>query len=294
MLARTIALAMAIYHIWLIIPPFDTIHPVFRMIFPGPPGEHIFRGTHLLFAVILTFLWFRWRSPNEEALAMMLPEEREATLARFANPSLFDWALLVAAVTPLVYLFVNYDYVIDRTLYIDDLTPTDMILGVTLLVVVLEATRRLMGWALPITALVFLAYALLIAKVEPMRLIDQLLHVDRGHLRPAAGGVGVLRDDLRAVRRLHGEDRHRPAVHGFCHEPDRPHRRRSRQGVGHFVVAVRHHLRLGGGQRDGRRPDHHPADEAHRLPAALRRRASRPSPPPAARSCRRSWAPPPS
>ena len=34
---------------------------------------------------------------------------------------------------------------------------------------------------------------------------------------------------------------------------------------------VRHRLGQRGGQRHGRRPDHHPADEAHRLPAAVRR-----------------------
>ena len=44
----------------------------------------------------------------------------------------------------------------------------------------LEATRRLIGWALPITAIVFLCYALFVARVEPMRLLDQLFMTTEG------------------------------------------------------------------------------------------------------------------
>jgi TRAP-type uncharacterized transport system fused permease subunit len=39
---------------------------------------------------------------------------------------------------------------------------------------VLEATRRVIGWALPLTAIVFLIYGLFIARLEPMRMLDQL------------------------------------------------------------------------------------------------------------------------
>ena len=44
----------------------------------------------------------------------------------------------------------------------------------------LEATRRVIGWALPITAIVFLVYGLFIARLEPMRLIDQLYMTTEG------------------------------------------------------------------------------------------------------------------
>ena len=50
-----------------------------------------------------------------------------------------------------------------------------------------------------------------------------LLH--RRHLRLDARRVGLLRDAVRAVRRLHGAQRHRPAVHGLrdgAHRPLRP------------------------------------------------------------------------
>ena len=57
------------------------------------------------------------------------------------------------------------------------------------------------------------------------------LHDHRGHLRhPARRSRPSLRDDLRAVRLVHGAHRHRPAVHGFRAVAHRPHRRRARQG----------------------------------------------------------------
>jgi len=175
-----VAIAMALYHLWVIVPPLDFISPKLRTVFPGPPTDFIFRAIHLTFALTLAFIWFRFRSPTEEDLAALLPDAREALLARLSGPSVLDWALVAAAALSVGYVFWNYDYLINRTLYIDDLHPLDMIAGVTLVVLLLEATRRLMGPALPITALVFLAYALIIHRVEPMKLVDQLYMATEG------------------------------------------------------------------------------------------------------------------
>ena len=59
------------------------------------------------------------------------------------------------------YLFWNYDYVITRYPYVHPLTPSDMIFGIVLTLLLIEASRRVIGPALPITAGVFLAYAYL-------------------------------------------------------------------------------------------------------------------------------------
>ncbi len=181
MVIKLLAMAMAIYHIWLVVPPLPdhgfgapALARFWNALFPGPPTEYFFRGTHLAFALVLAFLIFRFRSPTEEDLAAMLPDERDATLARLRGPSAFDLLLCALAASTIGYVFVNYNYLIDRILYVDDLHPLDMLFGTILVALILEATRRLMGLALPITALIFLAYALLIARVEPMRLIDQL------------------------------------------------------------------------------------------------------------------------
>jgi TRAP transporter 4TM/12TM fusion protein len=153
LVTSVIAVAMALYHMWIILPP--------ALGGMGTPEAIIFRGTHLLFAMALTFLIYR-RSGTDAA------------------PSLLDYALLALAVAPITYLFWNYDYVVNRIYYIDDLSFTDMAMAVVLIVLVLEATRRLIGWALPITAMVFLAYGLFVARVEPMRLLDQLFMTTEG------------------------------------------------------------------------------------------------------------------
>lgn len=155
-----IAVAMACYHMWAI---------AF-----GTPEAILFRGTHLLFAVVLAFLVYR---------ATTVPHDGPADEIKHADdrlPTIFDYLLLVAAAAPILYLFANYEYVTTRIYYIDDLTWADMALGVMLTLIVLEATRRVIGLALPITALVFLVYGLFIARLEPERVIDQLYMTTEG------------------------------------------------------------------------------------------------------------------
>jgi TRAP transporter 4TM/12TM fusion protein len=143
-----VAVAMALYHMWAI---------AF-----GSPEAFYFRGTHLMFAMVLVFLIHRGSGAIE------------------GTPSALDYLLLVLSVTPIVYLFVNYEYFVTRIFYIDDLTPTDMIMGVIMTVMVMEGTRRVIGWSLPITAIIFLIYGLFVAKLEPMRMIDQLYMTTEG------------------------------------------------------------------------------------------------------------------
>jgi TRAP transporter 4TM/12TM fusion protein len=143
-----IAVAMALYHMWAI---------AF-----GSPEAIYFRGTHLLFALVLVFLIYRFSG--------------EAT----DTPTIFDYVLLVLGAAPILHLFINYEYVVTRIFYIDDLTPTDMAMGVIMGVIVLEATRRVIGWTLPLTAIVFLLYGFFIARLEPMRFIDQLYMTTEG------------------------------------------------------------------------------------------------------------------
>jgi TRAP transporter 4TM/12TM fusion protein len=143
-----IAVAMALYHMWAIAL--------------GAPEAIYFRGTHLLFALVLVFLIYR--------------RSGKAT----GTPTVFDYVLLVLGAAPILHLFFNYEYVVNRIFYIDDLTPTDMIMGVIMGVIVLEATRRVIGWTLPLTAIVFLLYGFFVAKLEPMRFIDQLYMTTEG------------------------------------------------------------------------------------------------------------------
>ena len=126
--ALAIAVAMSLYHMY--VAGF------------GPPEALIFRGTHLLFALTLVFILYPFRPHGG-----------------------WRWRLLDAAVLAggwglVLHIFLNYQYYTNRIIYIDELTAWDKFYAVVSVVVVLEATRRVIGWALPLTAMVFLAYAL--------------------------------------------------------------------------------------------------------------------------------------
>ena len=166
-----IAVSMALYHMWAI---------AF-----GTPEAIIFRGTHLIFALTLVFLVYRRLTVNDGT-----------------PPTLPDYALIAAGTVPVLYLFFNYDYLINRIFYIDELTTADMVLGTILIAVVLEATRRVVGWALPATALIFLAYGLFVAR-PARRHIHAGLHADGGaHVAQVVGPHLRLADGALAQRRL--------------------------------------------------------------------------------------------
>jgi TRAP transporter 4TM/12TM fusion protein len=123
-----IAIAMSLYHMY--VAAF------------GPPEALVFRGTHLMFATTLVFLLYPFRV--------------QAGLGWRA----LDALLLIAGLGIVLHIFFNYQYYTNRIIYIDDLSATDKFWAIVSILVVLEGTRRVIGWALPITALCFLAYAL--------------------------------------------------------------------------------------------------------------------------------------
>lgn len=148
--AAPIGVTMALYHMWVIAM--------------GPPQALIFRGTHLAFALVLVYLLYPFA---------VQPDGRR----RFAW---LDALFFVGGALGLGHLFIDYDYFINRIIYIDDLKPLDIIAGLGLVIVVLDATRRVIGWALPITALLFMAHALFVTKVDPLTLLDQLYMTTEG------------------------------------------------------------------------------------------------------------------
>ena len=137
-----IAVAMSLYHMW--VAGF------------GPPEAVIFRGTHLLFALTLVFLLFPLR-PGGGALAR----------AGDMVVMLLGWAAVL-------HIFFNYEVFTNRIIYIDELTPWDKFYGIVAVLVVLEGTRRVIGWALPLTAAAFLLYAGAFTHVQFPILMEQL------------------------------------------------------------------------------------------------------------------------
>jgi TRAP transporter 4TM/12TM fusion protein len=136
-----IAIAMSLYHMY--VAAF------------GPPEALIFRGTHLMFALSLVFLLYPSRPGGG------------------AGWRVLDGVLLLAGMGIVLHIFVNYQYYTNRIIYIDELTFADKAWAIVSVLVILEATRRVLGWALPLTAMVFLAYGLSTQVTFPV-LLEQI------------------------------------------------------------------------------------------------------------------------
>ena len=141
--AGGIAIAMSLYHMWFAAS--------------APPEAMIFRGTHLLFALVLVFLFVPAGGREGPRRLLWL-----------------DLALIVASAVAIGYIFANYQYIVNRIIYIDDLTTWDKVMAAVTVVLVLDATRRVIGWALPVTALLFLGYAVLYSGVKMQVLAEQM------------------------------------------------------------------------------------------------------------------------
>jgi len=141
-LVTLVAVAMSLYHMY--VAAF------------GPPEAVIFRGIHLLFALTLVFLLYPIR-PGAGPLARVL-----------------DAVLLAGSFGFIFHIFLNYEYFTNRIIYIDDLTQSDKFFTVIAVLIVLEATRRVIGWALPLTAIAFLIYAGVFSHVKTPVLMEQL------------------------------------------------------------------------------------------------------------------------
>jgi TRAP transporter 4TM/12TM fusion protein len=121
------------------------IKEVFR---PSGEGIQYYLSLFLAGALPLTFLLFpaRPRAPGTD------PDPQ-----RPERPSALDWALAAAAAAAALYPIVTgFDAFLNRQ---GLPSSTDVAMGIVLLVLILEATRRTTGWALPALCLAFLAYA---------------------------------------------------------------------------------------------------------------------------------------
>ena len=146
-LVRAIAVAMALWHLW-----------VAAM---GPPEAMIFRALHLLFAFLLVFL--------------SVPTRRGR-----ARPGPEDLLLVVAGAAVTLYPLWTYEQIVNRIPYIDAPTTLDLLAAGLAVLLVLEGTRRLLGWALPLTAAAFIGYALFFTTIDAATLLDQLYLTTEG------------------------------------------------------------------------------------------------------------------
>ncbi len=147
-----IALAMFGFHFWVVAT--------------GAPEVFHFRGTHLLFSLVLIFLWH--------------PLFAKAAKGKAILGGIVDCLFIAMSFGVIAYLFVEHDHVLTRFAYVDDLRPIELFFGIGIILVSLEAARRTVGLALPITALLFLFYGYFIAGLRPGELIDQMYLTTEG------------------------------------------------------------------------------------------------------------------
>ena len=127
-IATWIAIAMSSYHLYT---------GAF-----GAPEALLHRAVHLLFTMLLVFLVYPF-SPKKEAY-----------INRFGN-----FVFLGISLGAILYIFFNYEYFITRYPYVHPLSPADIAIGILFTLTLLEATRRIIGLSMPITALCFIIYA---------------------------------------------------------------------------------------------------------------------------------------
>ncbi len=106
----------------------------------GPPVTLVHRSLHVSMMLALCFI--------------MYPFSKKSDLTK---PTLFDWLLVILSFAAPAYIYTDYLGVVERA---GNANQTDMVMATLLVVLVLEASRRVSGNALSILSLVFIAYGL--------------------------------------------------------------------------------------------------------------------------------------
>ena len=155
-----IAIAMSLYHLYAALT--------------GAPEPFFFRGTHLLFATVLVFLLYPGFVLRDETAEIAVRDDAGGIIggAARARVSWVEWLLIAATVITIVYIWIEHERIIVRYVYVEDPTDLEFVLGTVFTLLVLEATRRVLGWALPVTALLFVAYAFIFANVRPGQMVE--------------------------------------------------------------------------------------------------------------------------
>jgi TRAP transporter 4TM/12TM fusion protein len=111
--------------------------------------ETTHRGIHLAFVVGLIFLVFpAWKGPREA---------ERASLLRPFGIGLHDWIMCLLAIAASLYVPWIYD---DLAFRVGNPLLQDWLMGTVAILLLIEATRRSIGWPLPIIAVLLLLYGM--------------------------------------------------------------------------------------------------------------------------------------
>jgi TRAP transporter 4TM/12TM fusion protein len=128
-LLKVVAISMSLYHLW-------------AATF-GSPEAMMHRSIHLTFTFGLIFLVSISGRKSNQSIGLIT-----------------DILLLAGSILAMGHIFLNYDYVVTRYPYVQSLSGWDFWLGILVTLLLLEASRRAIGPALPLTAVAFLLYGL--------------------------------------------------------------------------------------------------------------------------------------
>jgi TRAP transporter 4TM/12TM fusion protein len=134
-----------------------SLYHVYARLTPAAPDSLALRIIALAFCLTLSFLLFPFRS------SMPLDEEGTRLAPAKAGSDRIPWidlGLAGLSVASLSYFFIYYAYITERYPTAHPLAAMDLVVGTVVVLLVLEATRRTLGVALPVLALGFIGYAL--------------------------------------------------------------------------------------------------------------------------------------
>ena len=113
-----------------------------------PIAAQLYLPLFLALAMPMTFLLYRGWGRSD----------RTRSEGTTDNPGIADWTIAAISVVPLVYIALDWQTFFRRSVRPTDL---DLVMGTILVLVVLEAARRTVGWIVPAIVVAFLAYAYL-------------------------------------------------------------------------------------------------------------------------------------
>src|SRR5215210_1082389 len=123
----------------------------------SPVPAQIYRTSFLAVALAMTFILYRaWGSSRETGREGEGETDREER--RPDNPGVTDYLFAILSVVALGYTLVVFDEFVRRAARPE---MQDLVFGLVTILLVLEATRRTVGWILPVICVIFIAYAYL-------------------------------------------------------------------------------------------------------------------------------------
>jgi TRAP transporter 4TM/12TM fusion protein len=131
------------------------------------------RAIHLAYTMALIFLLYPWKKKADNSAS---------------KTSILDYLLAIIGAGSSLYMYFNIDAISMRSGL--GFLPQDRIAGIVCIIMVLEATRRCIGWELPTLASIFILYAAL-GKYLPGALMHRGYSVNRlaEHMYISAEGI---------------------------------------------------------------------------------------------------------